>query len=94
MGATSFHVGIEAFGEDETAPCACAACCERTRMRELVAAAQITRLTAIHAPRAAAEGTDPWTVYVTKDGHVAASGRGRTEEEAIHEALRVLGVVA
>lgn len=98
LSATSFHVGNEALAEDddETTPltCPCAACGERARMRALIASAHITRLTSICSPRASVDGGDPWTVYVVQAGHVAASGRGATEEEALHEALRVLGVVS
>ena len=88
-------MGKEAFADDETTPvaCECPECGARAQMRALVAAAHITRLTAIHAPLAEESGGDSWTVYVVQGGHVSASGRGATEEEALHEALRVLGVL-
>lgn len=78
--------------EDETSPgpCACGACRQRALLEELVAKTGITRLTSIRAVHAT---EDPWTVYVVQDGHVVASGRGVTEELALHEALRTLGVV-
>jgi hypothetical protein len=82
-----FHVGQEAFDDDDTkpAPCGCAPCLERLRVSERVAAACITRLTSIHEPR-----SGRWTVYLVQAEEVRAGGDGATEEEAIDQALNVL----
>lgn len=79
--------------DEDTTPneCGCAACLERARMRDLVASAHITRLTTIHSLDSAGP---PWTVFVVQGGRVNALGRGYDEEQALYEALRVLGVVS
>lgn len=38
-------------------------------------------------------GQPPFTVLVSREGVIAAKGRGETEEEALYEALRLMGVV-
>jgi hypothetical protein len=88
-------VGSHAAFDDETQPsaCGCAACLERARLGAIVEALDITRVTSIYSRAAELGARDPWTVYVAQSGRVTATGQGTTEEEALHEALRVLGVV-
>jgi hypothetical protein len=85
-------VALATFEDDETAPlpCRCAACLARERHSRLVAEACIQRVTSIHSPFGPG---DRWTVYLLRDNRVCAFATGPTEELAIDEALRTIGVL-
>ena len=88
----AFHVGteLETFDDDATgpAPCGCAACLEKQRLREMCAKANVTRVTTIHA--ALATAGKPYTVYL-EVGASIVEGRGESEESAIDAALVRMG---
>jgi hypothetical protein len=59
---------------------------------EQAAGAGISRITLIVTP--GNTNANPWTCIVTRDGAIACVATGPTEEIALWEALRALGVVS
>lgn len=60
---------------------------------EQAAAHGITRIALIVVPGSHEEGAQPWTCLLTRDDGSTIVARGPTEDLALYEALRCVGVV-
>ncbi len=69
-------------------PCSCSECRVRLRLRERIVEARVMRFTSVQQPL---EGGWWWTVYLQREGATEVRGAGSTEENAIDQALRLLG---
>ena len=79
-------------GDDPTPhACACGPCVKRAEFARLKR--QFDRVTTFEVPDPP-KGKLSVTVILSRDGRVRASGHGDTEEEALYEAFRQIGLVA
>lgn len=71
-------------------PCACAACTRRRRLPEVMGGDEF-RITSFFSRRCS---DVPFTVMIARENRLVAVGHGDSEEVALYEALRELGVAS